>query len=273
MQTRDAPLMALRRSLRSRRLSAQGAARQRALLGFDERFARTWARRLPPDAVDLTVSQTLLPFLWRDGVLGGRTFDVLLTRFPLAELQQRLDRAAALHPESPTLADFRADPALVEAEQEALAAARRLVTPHAELATLAGDRVEPLSWALPHVEQTRRGGDAVVFPAPALGRKGAYELRTAARELDVEIVVIGPPLEGPAFWDGVRTRTPRGNWLQEARCVVLPSFVESRPSALLTALAAGLPVVATPACGLPPGDLVTIVPAGDPAALVQALSV
>ena len=32
----------------------------------------------------VTLTQNLLPFLWRSGVLGGRTFDVLMTRLPLA---------------------------------------------------------------------------------------------------------------------------------------------------------------------------------------------
>ncbi len=38
------------------------------------------------------ICQNLLPFLWRDGVLGGRTFDVLMTRYPLHGMQAILDR-------------------------------------------------------------------------------------------------------------------------------------------------------------------------------------
>ena len=42
--------------------------------------------------------------------------------------------------------------------------------------------------------------------------------------------------------------------------------------ALLAALAHGLPVIATPACGLAPHPRLTEVPAGDVAALRQALA-
>jgi glycosyltransferase involved in cell wall biosynthesis len=53
--------------------------------------------------------------------------------------------------------------------------------------------------------------------------------------------------------------------------VVLPAFVENRPRQLLEALAGGVPVVATPACGLGPAEGLTLVPAGDAAALREAV--
>src|SRR6185312_8534312 len=146
---RQAPWLVAARSWRSRRLARQGAARQRALLEMDEALARHYARSLPFAATHLVVSQTLLPFLWRAGALGGRSFDVLMTRLPLAALQATLDRAAQAWPQSPTLADFRADPALLEAESEALAAARRWITPHSEVARLAGSKAEKLAWHMP----------------------------------------------------------------------------------------------------------------------------
>jgi hypothetical protein len=34
--------------------------------------------------------QNLLPFLWRDGHLGGRTFDVLMTRLPIAKFHETI---------------------------------------------------------------------------------------------------------------------------------------------------------------------------------------
>ena len=148
---RQAPWLVLSRSLRSRRLAAQGAQRQRALLQMDEALARHYARRLPFMATHLVISQTLLPFLWRDGVLGGRSFDVLMTRLPLETLQTTLDRAAQAWPMSPTLADFRAEPGLLAAEREALAAARYWITPHSKIARLAGAKARKLDWQLPPV--------------------------------------------------------------------------------------------------------------------------
>jgi hypothetical protein len=57
------------------------------------------------------VAQSLLPHLWRDGALGGRTFDVLMTRLPLRVLHARLDEAWMRKPDRKSLCEFRA-PAL-----------------------------------------------------------------------------------------------------------------------------------------------------------------
>lgn len=51
---------------------------------MDAELARIYARRIPYTATHLVVSQNLLPHLWREGALAGRTFDVLMTRLPLA---------------------------------------------------------------------------------------------------------------------------------------------------------------------------------------------
>jgi hypothetical protein len=71
-----------------------------------EHLAESYARRLKFDVLHLVVQQDLLPFLWKGGYLGGRTFDVLMTSLPMSELQRTLDEAAKLHPESTTLGDF-----------------------------------------------------------------------------------------------------------------------------------------------------------------------
>jgi len=265
---RQAPWLVASRSWRSRRLARQGAARQRALLEMDEALARHYARGLSFAAVHLVVSQNLLPFLWRDGVLGGRSFDVLMTRLPLAELQATLDRAARAWPQSPTLADFRADPALLEAESAALAAARRWITPHSHIARLAAARAEKLAWQVPTApaaRSSRRSG--VAFPASTLGRKGAYELRAVARELDLPLLLGGPVLEGDGFWDGVRATTANGALLQDAAAVVLPAWLEDQPRRLLQAVAAGIPIVASDACGLDGVQGVHVIRTGDVNAL------
>jgi hypothetical protein len=267
------PLAALRRALDSRRLADQGAARQRVLLAGDDRLAGAMARSLPPSVRRVVVAQSLLPALWRRGALGGRRFEVLATRLPLAELHRALDRAAAAAPASPTLADFRAEPWRVEAEAEALAAADRVVTPHAGLAALFPGRAVKLPWALPtcpkvHVPKDRTR-PLLAFPASTVGRKGAWELREALRGLDVALWVAGRELEGDDFWRGLDV--VRGGAPPDPDLVVSPAHVEHQPRALLAALARGVPVVASSACGL--GDLpgVVTVPAGDVAALRAAL--
>jgi glycosyltransferase involved in cell wall biosynthesis len=64
--------------------------------------------------------------------------------------------------------------------------------------------------------------------------------------------------------------------LRDAGVYVLPSYIEAMPMSVLEAMAAGLPVVATPVGGVP--ELVRsgldgyIVPTGDPASLADALA-
>ena len=248
---RQTPVARLLRSLGQRRAKTAPERRAAELRG-NERVARALARSLTPDVTDVTVAQSLLPTLWRDGHLGGRRFSVLMTRLPMAEIQSRLDAAAGAHPERRSLADFRADPALLAAETEALAAAGAIVTPHAEIARLFGERAVLLDWAMP--EPMSRGTTVpgrIAFPGPTIARKGGYELREAARALDLEVVLTGSELEGSDFWTGVRTiRADSSNWLDGVACVVQPALLEDAPRRLLEALASGVPVIATRACGL-----------------------
>lgn len=267
-----APLEVLRRSWASRRLAAQGARRQKALLRFDEALARRHARGLPAEAMHLVVSQNLLPFLWQEGALAGRSFDVLMTRLPLEALQGALDAAALAHPESPTLGDFRADAALVAAESAALAEARHWITPHSTVARLAGCKAVKLDWHLPPAQPMDAPRTKIVFPASTLGRKGAYELREAARKLGLRIQLGGPVLECVSFWDGVETVPAGAQWQAGAALVVLPSWGEAQPRRLLQALADGIPVIATEACGLEGvAGALTLLKEGDGAGLAAAL--
>ncbi|HEY7610427.1 MAG TPA: VanW family protein [Alphaproteobacteria bacterium] len=270
------------RAWRSRRLADQGAARQQALLSAATRLARGYARRLAPEATHVVVAQSLLPHLWCAGDLKGRTFDVLMTALPMGVLQQRLDRAAQRHPESKTLGDFRADPALVAAEAAALERARKIVTAHAEIAALFPPKAVQLDWIAPPAAKSLSAGKAakaaaakarIVFPASALGRKGAFELRAALRGLDVTLVVAGADHEGAEFWRGIEIerRRPGPDLFAGASAVVLPALVEHNPRALLRARAAGIPVIASRECGIPRMPGVTIVPGGDVTALSAAL--
>jgi hypothetical protein len=266
-----ATMSTLLRAFRSRRLGAQGAARQRAMLESSQRLARELERILSFEITHVTVSQTLLPFLWMSGVLGGRTFDVLADRLPMFELQRVLNDAFKVHPESTTLGDFRGPTGIVEAERMALEEAREIVTAHGAVAALFPAKMKLLAWRM---ADAGVGGDAkrrmIVFPGPTVGRKGAYELRAALEGIGADLWVVGSELEGDDFWRGFNVR--RGpDWMEHASVVVQPAYVENQPRALLRALAAGIPVIATEACGLPAQPLLTIVPAGDVAALRGAM--
>ena len=111
-----APLVALQRAFALRRAPAQGRALQSRLLAFDRKLARRYARTLSHLHAHVVVSQTLLPHLWAAGALAGRSFDVLVERWPMTALEARLDGALGAHPQSPTLGDFRAPAEVVAAE-------------------------------------------------------------------------------------------------------------------------------------------------------------
>ncbi|MBL8905562.1 MAG: VanW family protein [Rhizobiales bacterium] len=266
-----ATFTALRRALALRRAPAQGRALQSLMLRYDAALAERYARGLSYLHTHAVVSQSLLPHLWRAGALAGRSFEVLMERSPISHLQATLDEAAARYPNSPTLGDFRAPAGLAEAEEEALAEATRIYTPHRQLATLYPDKTELLDWMLPCVaNKSVPGGKTILFPASALGRKGAYALRDAMQGLDAELVVTGRAREHDGeFWKGVRVTN--GGWPDRVAAVVLPTIVEHQPRALLRAIAMGLPVIATEACGLGNMPGVITVPACDVSKLRNAL--
>jgi VanW like protein len=261
-------LLTAERSYRSRKLAAQGASRQLNLLSMAEKLAESYAARLKYDALHVVVQQNLLPYLWLGGYLGGRTFDVLMTALPMKELQKRLDFAKSLHPESKTLGDFRADPLLVKAESDALKQARKIITPHSEIASLFADKSELLAWNVPQRNPSPGGGSGkpkVVFPAATVGRKGAYELREALRGLDVTLITVGAQIEGADFWQGFDTeqRAANNGWLDDASLVVLPAFVEHKPRRLLEAAARKIPVIASTACGVSQIEGIDTIAAGE----------
>ncbi len=258
------------RSLRSRRLSNQGAERQKGLLQMYEELAASFARRLRFDTLHVVVQQNLLPFLFQSGALGGRTFDVLMTAFPMAEIQARLDAAHKLHPESRTLGDFRAEQRLVESELEALGSARKIVTPHTAIAKLFPDRSLLIDWAMPVKRALTRISNkkpVIVFPAATVGRKGCYELREAIDGLNVKLLTLGPMIESADFWNGFEMERGGDDWLHYADIVVLPAFVEHKPRRLIMAAAAGIPVIASTACGVDRIDGICKIEAGDAEAL------
>lgn len=277
-------LPSLLRTWQLRRAQGEGGSRQAALQRADERLAASAGRWLRPAHTDLIIDQSLLVPLWRAGHLGGRRFEVLVSALPAQELQQRLDTASRLWPQSPSLVDYRVDEAHASAELAALRAAAQVWTPHHEVArylsALGLRDVGLLPWqrqvpvyaarALPSCPDA----PLIVFPASALPRKGAHEMAAAMRELGWRVRILGSASSDQKLWQGVVAEHGRyadESWLREADVVALPAHIEHAPRALLKALAAGVPVVATPACGLPSDSGATLVPAGDVQALVRAL--
>jgi hypothetical protein len=261
----------LLRSIRSRRKKSEGGERQKAVYLESQRLGIALARKIPVQATHVVVSQSLLPFLHQAGVLGGRTYDVLMNRRPLDDLNRTLNFASRLQPESRTLKFYRAPTEQVSAEMNALLGARRLITAHRYLAGT-DKRVHLIEW--PNVKPFEwKRGPRIAFPGPTIGRKGAYELREVARSLGLEVVLLGPNLEGEGFWDGVQTILPEPgtHWGDGIFAVVQPAYLEDRPIKLLSAIASGCPVVCTPQCGLSGIAGITEVQPGDVDALLATL--
>jgi hypothetical protein len=273
-QIRTAAAQTLWRGFSDRRLIKQGAAQHLARLNATQALARRYARYLTDEVETVYVAQSLLPFVWREGHLGGRKFHVLMQRLPMSELHERLDRAAHRLPQAMTLTDFRAPPELVAAERAAFAAAESVVTPHGSVAALFDDRAAQLCWHRPPARKSwqKKNLRRIVFPAPTVARKGAHAVRDAVRLLGIEVIKPGPELEGQGFWDGIATLDAASADTREAAAIVLPAIIEDQPRLLLQAMADGMPVIASRSCGIPEQPGITLVPEDDTRALAGAIA-
>lgn len=273
----SAPVQAFGRALRTRVWGASAARRRMAELKSAGAIAGKLSSILAPDITTVCVAQSYIPFLWDRSHIGGRRLLIMMTRLPMAALQERLDAEYEKHPERQSLADFRAPSWMVEAERAAIEYADALITPHSEIAQMFEGKSQKLVWQTPKgLTLGATVPNRIAFPGPTIARKGCYELREAAQALGLEVSLTGESLEGPNFWSGVRTVTTSRNsgssaWLQGVSAVVQPSLVEENPRRLLKALSCGVPVIAAAACGLDPRQGLHILPQVDTASLIQAL--
>jgi hypothetical protein len=257
----------LRRSAALRWATLRGLTVAKPYFEFSQVLADLYAHWLAYDAEHVCVAQNLLPYLWRAGLLGGRTFDVLMQRLPVAFLERQLDEATRLYPDSKTLVEFRAPRWFVAAEEQALREARAIFTPHTQIASLY-DRATCLPWERPArltpacAKPAQSGGpgrngnaatrDLILFAGPTLARKGAYAVREAARRAGLSLTIVGSDLEGPGFWEELavtRVSNREIPW-ERVHTVVQPALVEYWPRQLLKAHAAGANLVITPLCGI-----------------------
>jgi len=253
--------------------------------------ARHAARALQPTDVEVLVDQAHLPTLWPSGVLAGRRLQVWMPALPMQAITAALDAAAESWPDEPSLRDFRIAPSAVQAELDALQAAHTIVTPHHAVAQWARAHLRAQVQLVPwqYSAQPSKNWAAgpvnspmIVMLCSALPRKGSRELAAALQSLQathtLRLGVLGSLPQAPtadlqAMWQSLAPVALGygSDWTAQASVAVLPAHVEHAPRAALMALAAGIPVIATPACGLPPQAGLTLVDAGDVAALTQAL--
>lgn len=234
--------------------SAPGHVRQRAYLAHDRRLALTLAAAIDYRARHLVVAQGWLPWLAAAGVLGGRSYDVLMSRYPLADIHRLLDTAAGEMGSAAdaTISDFRAPSALVRQEMQALAGARRIITPHHGIAALFPLQALTLAWHRPPTRE-RRPGNRTAFLGPSLARQRPDLAKAAAHSLAEPLILFGP---AGLLWADcpVESRRLNAGWLNDIGCIVHPATMTAQPRRLLEALAHGIAIHATPECGLAAAD-------------------
>jgi len=256
---RPAVFATARRHFDMRRVArAPGNIRQEVYLQNDRVIARALASAIDYRCGHLIIAQTWLPWLEETGVLGGRSFDVMMSRYPLGEIHRMLDAAAAEMPQSMTIRDFRAPAELVDAETRLLERARRIITPHHGIAELFGERAMRLSWhRRPPIQPS--GGKRIAFLGPTIGRQRPDIVRKLCTNLQEPLIVFGDLLEQP-WWEGIaierRAYGPR--WLDQVGSILHPAVITNEPRRLLEALAAHVKVYATKSCGLAAEDYLPI---------------
>lgn len=225
-------------------------------------LVKSFARQIPWDVEHVIVAQEYLPYLWKTGALGGRTFDVLLTRPPLAAVHEKLDLAALQLPYEKVLKEFRCSREIVEAESEAFVYADRVITPHDDFAQMFPN-LRKLEWYKPAVEPPAdvRNPRYLLFPKSLRIREGAQSALAIAEATKLPLLVVGSDQENLCHdTDDVFFVKPSDVPWHEIAAIVHPTLFESWPRLHLHALALGIPVVVTESAGLSEGDGVYLVP-------------
>ncbi|HAD80712.1 MAG TPA: hypothetical protein DCF99_16995, partial [Flavobacteriaceae bacterium] len=88
-------------------------------------------------------------------------------------------------------------------------------------------KIVKLDW---NIEQNlnQKTGNKILFPTSALGRKGAYEMRKLAKELNLQLVILGRNLEMENFWDHIEVEKFNGNY-DEIGLIIYPTITENQP--------------------------------------------
>lgn len=257
--------IALKRSIFVRLSHKRKKNSTKVFLKYDKKIAQSIKGKIPHGCCHIVITQNLLPFAFKNGLLRGRTYDVIMIRLPLEHLQQRLDFLKSNFPESVTAGDFRVDDSLLEIEKEALKEARQIISLHAEVTDLFKEKSIHIDWKSITQKTKVSKGQKILFPSHGIARKGAFEIRKLAMELNLNIDVRGNIKEYPGFWQGINVTFSTG--LENVCLVVFPAYIEQQPRIIVKALSFGIVVIASEACGLRPQENLILIPTGDYEAL------
>jgi hypothetical protein len=231
-------------------------------LDLDEKLVKSMISKIPIESTHLVVSSNFLPFLEKYGALGGRTFDVLMSRLPFENLHQKLDLAFSKHSISKTLKDFRASNELIDFENKSLNKAQKIISPHFEVQKLFSKKAEIIPWVLPEITTNQSKGKKILYLGSSVGRKGAYEVKKLVTELNLNICFMGKILENENFWMDVAIEHFNGNW-NEIGLILYPAYVENQPRQLLKAISRNIPVLISDACGISPTENIIVCETGN----------
>jgi hypothetical protein len=248
------------RHIHMRRVAkASGGIRQAAYLKSDAQITAALGKTIPIESRHLVIAQSWLPFLAQAGILGGRSYDVLMQRYPLADIHKTLDAIAKKQPDSVTISDFRAPEILVRSEAGALAGARKIITPHHGIAALFPQQAYLLNWHQAKPADTAATGTRTAFIGAALTRHRPDLVRTMAQHLPEPLIIYGESGH-KTMWDGIAIEQRRmgPDWLRDVGTILHPSAMVHQPRKLLEAVAAGVTVHASTGCGLDPADYIPI---------------
>lgn len=215
-----------------------------------------------PDSY-LFIEQEYIPHLWKSGALRNRPYCILANRLPSSALHKRLDALCTNHPDRATLAEFRMEQWYVDAEDQAFAAADRIVSPHQEVVALI-PRCEQIPWMVPDSPSTapkpQSEPDAFLFPAITAAREGAFEVRAAAIKLGLRIIALEKNIEDAGFWGGLDVQFCTADSIpwDDVRAVIHPASFISSPRLELRAIARNIPVIASRGCGLPTQQIIEV---------------
>ncbi len=254
--TREQKYITLKRSLSIRKLKP-GAQLQAELFKFDQILAEKMAEAIPYDVAHVVVSQNLLPHLWKTGMLGGRTFDVVSNRLPMRLIQAQLDKAYKKHPNSNTLKDFRLEESFLKMEDQALMAANTIITNHTISRDYFGSRAQFIAPKLTPVEANNSSQrTAIVFGAPPFARKGILEFAEAIKGMDLSLYAPGKGGESTLIRSMFK-ELPE-DWVSSTKAVFLPAYVEHNPKIVRQAIQHNIPVYISTFVGIDGGPNIHI---------------
>ncbi len=233
----------------------------------NKKLAERMSKLIPLEATHLIVSQNLVPYLSQAGVLGGRTFDIIMSRQPLEQIHKKLDYAHQLHPKSETLNDFRADDKLIAEENSVLEKANRIITSHTKVLEQFPLKSVWLDINLikkPRPQSKQRIVPNVLLAGSAVARKGIFEILKLKVVYDFNLFVTGKATEHVGLLEKHGILPFDGDYSQ-IDLIVSPAYVDNHPKVVLEGLACEIPTIATFECGLKisQSDQLQLIPRGD----------